>query len=414
MKKSVAIFICLFILTGNLFTVYANDEISEKYFEAAELYSDKNYEKCIESSKNLLNYDDSHMEAYYFIAMSAYRIGDYELAYQTLQSQLDKNPNNELALYNAACTASILGKEDECISFIRRLLTIDITNKSSIKNDSDFDNVRNNEDYKKLMEISVIFGGELVEFDVAPLIIDGRTLLPVRKVFECMGAEVTYDDITRTAIAKKDDTEIRITIDDKIAKVNGEDKELDVPAMILNGRTLVPVRFVSESLKAEVEWDGENEVVHVMMPMENGVVNLSEVQDVLEEKTVVSVVDSIFPEPYMMDSTEGCTMIIFKDDETLKLFSSLSYNDKLEYMKNMTYDNFALVVGCSSVYVKVVYDGKVYYQGVYNYENDEVSELKYYSKGKNENIVKQYKNSLNYKDFYSLPEEEKVTSQISD
>lgn len=414
MKKCVAILICLFVISSNIFTVSANEKISEKYFETAELYSKKNYEECIESSRDLLNYDDSHMEAYYFIAMSAYRMGDYEFAYQTLKSQLDKNPNNELALYNAACTASILGKEDESIDFIKRLLAIDITNKSSIKNDSDFDNIRDNEEYKKLMEISVVFGGELVEFDVAPLIIDGRTLLPVRKVFECMGAEVTYDDITRTAIAQKNETEIRITIDDKIAKVNGEDKELDVPAMVLNGRTLVPVRFVGESLNAEVEWDGENEVVHIMMPPEHGTVNLSAVETVLKEKMVVSVVDGIYPEPYMMESTEGCTMLIFKDDEALKLFADLSYEDKLEYLKNVTYDNYALVVGCSPVYVKVVYDGKVYYQGIYDYDLGGVHELEYYSNGKNENIVKQYKNSLNYKDFYLLPESEQTTSQIGD
>lgn len=414
MKKCVAILICLFVITSNIFTVSANEKISEKYFETAEFFSKKNYEECIKSSKELLNYDDSHMEAYYFIAMSAYRMGDYEFAYQTLISQLDKNPNNELALYNAACAASILGKEDESIDLIKRLLAIDITNKSSIKNDSDFDNIRDNEEYKKLMEISVVFGGELVEFDVAPLIIDGRTLLPVRKVFECLGAEVTYDDITRTAIAKKDETEIRITIDDKIAKVNGENKELDVPAVVINGRTLVPVRFVGESLKAEVEWDGENEVVYVMMPAEHGTTNLSEVEPALNEKVVISVVDGIYPEPYMMESTEGCTMIIFEDEETFSLFSNLSYNDKLEYMKNVTYDNYALVVGCSPVYVKVVYNGKVYYQGIYNYDKHEVSKLKYYSKGKTENIVKQYKNTLNYKDFYLLPESEQITSQIGD
>ncbi len=62
----------------------------------------------------------------------------------------------------------------------------------------------------------------------------------------------------------------------------------------------------------------------------------------------------------------------------------------------------------------VVYNGKVYYQGVYNYEKDEVSDLKYYSKGKIENIVKQYKHSLNYKDFYLLPDAEQITSTVSD
>lgn len=414
MKRIISIMFSLIIMLNSFVTAYAGEEISDKYFEAAELYASKDYEKCIEVAEELLTMDDSHMEAYYFIAMSAYRSGNYELAYQTLKSQLEKNPNNELALYNSACVASILEKNDECVDLIKRLLTLDITNKSSIKNDSDFDNIRNNDEYKKMMEISVIFGGEWVEFDVAPIVIDGRTLLPVRKVFECLGAEVTYDDVTKTAIAKKDDTEIRITIDEKVAKVNGEDKELDVPAMVLNGRTLVPVRFVGEALNAEVDWDGENEVVYVMMPINNGNMELADVQAVLDEKTAVSVVDGIFPEPYKMNSSEGCTMIIFKENEALKLFSDLSYSDKAEYMKNVAYENFALVIGCSTVYVNVVYDGKVYYSGVYDYVSNEVTDLKYYSKGKIENVVKQYKSSLNYKDFYMLPESEQITSTIGD
>lgn len=414
MKKCITVLVCLIAIISNISMVCANEEIREKYQEAAELYSKKNYEDCIEISKELLNYDDSHMKAHYFVAMSKYKLGDYESAYNTLQSQLEKNPNNELALYNAACTASILNKEDECIGLLKHLLTIDITRKSSIKDDSDFDNIRDNEEYKKLMEISVIFGGELVEFDVAPVIIDGRTLLPVRKVFECMGADVTYDDVTRTAIAKKDDTEIRITIDDKVAKVNGEVKELDVPAIVLNGRTLVPVRFVGEALKADVTWDSENEVVNVMIPPEHGTAELSEAEAVLNEKVVVSVVDGIFPEPYELNSKEGCTMLIFKDEDALKLFTDLSSEAKSEYLRNVAYDNFALVVGCSPVYVKVVYDGKVYYQGIYDYNSDKVSELKYYSNGKPANVVKQYKSSLNYKDFYLLPESEQTTSQIGD
>lgn len=413
MKRIIASIVCLFIIMG-AFTVYANDEIYNKYFATGELYYAKAYDECIKSAEELLKYDDSHMEAYYFLSMAAFRTGNYELAYQTFKRQLEKNPNNELALYNAACTASVMKKENESIDFIKRLLAIDITNKSSIKSDSDFDNIRNNAEYKRLMEISVVFGGELVQFDVAPLIVDGRTLLPVRKVFECMGAEVTYDDKTRTAIAKKDDTEIRIAIDNKIATVNGQQKELDVSAMIVEGRTLVPVRFVGEALNAKVDWDGTNRVVSVMMPAEHGTAPLSDVQSALETRQAVSVVDGIFPHPYTLMEKEGQTMIIFKDAGALKMFSSLAYNDKLEYMRKVAYDNFALVVGCSDVYVKVIYDGKTYYQGTYKYDDNKVSGLVYYSKGKPENVIKQYKSTMNYKDFYKLPVAEQITSKIGD
>lgn len=92
--------------------------------------------------------------------------------------------------------------------------------KSMIQKDSDFDKVRNNKKYKDLIEVSVILGGEMLSFDV-PLIINGRTLLPMRAVFECFGAEVIFDEETKTAIATKEDMKIEIPIDSEYVKVNG-------------------------------------------------------------------------------------------------------------------------------------------------------------------------------------------------
>lgn len=102
-----------------------------------------------------------------------------------------------------------------------------------------------------------------IETDSPPTIIDGRTLVPVRAIFEALGAEVSWDQATQTATGVKDDTTVAIQIGNKTAYVNGVAKTLDVPAQIINGRTMVPARFVSESLDATVYWNQETQSVRV-------------------------------------------------------------------------------------------------------------------------------------------------------
>lgn len=110
-------------------------------------------------------------------------------------------------------------------------------------------------------EIKVNVNGELVKFDVQPTIIDGRTLVPVRTIFEKLGLEVGWDDETRTVIGKNNGMEIKLPVGNKKATKNGLEIELDVPSSIIEGRTLVPVRFIAESLGAEVDWDEETKTV---------------------------------------------------------------------------------------------------------------------------------------------------------
>lgn len=97
---------------------------------------------------------------------------------------------------------------------------------------------------------------QLIKTDTPPTAVDGRILVPVRAIFEALGATVEWDNSTWTATGTKGDTVIVIHIGDTTAYVNGEAKTLDVPAQIINGRTMVPARFVSESLDCDVTWYG--------------------------------------------------------------------------------------------------------------------------------------------------------------
>lgn len=107
--------------------------------------------------------------------------------------------------------------------------------------------------------ISVLYDGKRIGFDQLPVIENGRTLVPLRAIFEKIGATVEWDGETQTVIAKSTEngTIIRLTIDSTTAIVNGVQVGLDVPAKIINGRTLVPVRFVSDCFGVGVDWNGD-------------------------------------------------------------------------------------------------------------------------------------------------------------
>ena len=109
--------------------------------------------------------------------------------------------------------------------------------------------------------ISVIYNGEKIGFDQNPIIENGRTLVPLRAIFETLGATVDWDGATQTVTATKDSTKISLAIDNTLASKNGENISLDVPAKIVNGRTLVPVRFIADCFGVRVDWDGNTRKV---------------------------------------------------------------------------------------------------------------------------------------------------------
>lgn len=103
----------------------------------------------------------------------------------------------------------------------------------------------------------------LVQTDTPPTIVDGRTLVPVRAIFEALGATVEWDGDTRTATGTRGDVTVSIQIDNTTAYINGEEKTLDVPAQLINDRTMVPARFISEALGCDVTWYQETQTAAV-------------------------------------------------------------------------------------------------------------------------------------------------------
>ena len=114
-------------------------------------------------------------------------------------------------------------------------------------------------------EPAVYLNGTQMTFDVNPFIEEDRTLVPMRAIFEAVGANVQWDEDDRTvhAIREKDGevSLVSLQIDSTTAFVNSAATELDVPAKIVGDRTFVPLRFVVESLGEKVEWDNDNYAV---------------------------------------------------------------------------------------------------------------------------------------------------------
>lgn len=113
----------------------------------------------------------------------------------------------------------------------------------------------------KDLAVGVELDGERITFDQDPILTSGRTLVPLRAIFEKLGAQVQWDDETQTVKATKGDTTITLTIDDVTAYKNDEVITLDVPAKIVNGRTLVPLRFISDCFDMDVQWNEEYQTV---------------------------------------------------------------------------------------------------------------------------------------------------------
>ncbi|WDM31170.1 hypothetical protein KCX80_08635 [Paenibacillus mucilaginosus] len=116
--------------------------------------------------------------------------------------------------------------------------------------------------------IHVFFGGQELQFtETQPVIKDGSTLVPFRKLFETLGFEVSWVDTgaAQQAVGTKDGLTIKLTINSSTASVNDQNVALEVPAQIVGGNTMVPLRFVAENSGYQVTYAKENHVATIQI-----------------------------------------------------------------------------------------------------------------------------------------------------
>src|SRR5690554_3906301 len=112
-------------------------------------------------------------------------------------------------------------------------------------------------------DISVMVDGSILDLTVRPMIINNRTVLPLRGLFEALNAKVDWASETKIITVTKEDIIIVLQIDNHYVNVNGEIKYIDVPAVIYGGSTFVPARFISETLGGTVEWVASERLVKI-------------------------------------------------------------------------------------------------------------------------------------------------------
>lgn len=209
-------------------------------------------------------------------------------------------------------------------------------------------------------EISAYVEGQKVSFDVPPQTINDRTMVPIRAIFEVMGATVNWDNATQTAICTKDNTVVKMTLNSKIEYINDVPYEMDVAPVIVDNRTLAPARYVAEAFGYFVNWDGNTKSVLIN--------KTSKIKDGTKDNPYEfgDKVSITFWDAYDFEATKAAGKYEFtlnklmspKDMETKFNDSSYSYDSNRWYLNgNIVLNDYVNDGVCS--FQDMMYDSKV-------------------------------------------------------
>lgn len=149
------------------------------------------------------------------------------------------------------------------------------------------------------------------------VIIDGRTMVPVRGIFEYMGYQVEWDNALKTAILKNDENSIILTNGATSFYVNGKAITPDVPQQIVNDRFMLPLRAVGEALNAQVDWDNVNKIAYVTQKEYLNELQALMGKDVTVEETTEATTQEINEQSDMQKTDiDGITIEVVDPDQS--------------------------------------------------------------------------------------------------
>jgi len=162
-------------------------------------------------------------------------------------------------------------------------------------------------------EITVTINNQPIAFaDQGPVIVDGRTLVPVAGVFQALGFTTQWDGDTRQVTITRGSDTIVVTIDSSTFTTNYINHNLDVPAQIINGRTMLPIATMLRSVGYEVSWDGESRTVAITFssqampePTPEPEPDVTEEADYAEAQEEVEEAEEVTPEPTISQALVG-------------------------------------------------------------------------------------------------------------
>jgi hypothetical protein len=183
--------------------------------------------------------------------------------------------------------------------------------------------------------IWVFINGEKINFSVNPIIENGTTLVQYRPIFEALGLKIEWDQETQTVTGYKDGLEIQLVIDKKSSLVNGESKELRLAPKIVNGDPLVPIRFVAESSGGEVIWDQKSSTIYVftdinkLLQYKVSMNDINSVRKLLEQGANPNIKDRNDETPLMIATRSGT-------EEMVKILLDAGANVNIKDGQNQT------------------------------------------------------------------------------
>ena len=181
--------------------------------------------------------------------------------------------------------------------------------------------------------ISVNLNGENIEFsNQAPVIVEGRTLIPLRGVFEKLGYEINWDNETKTAIFTKENTVVKVTVNSNSFTINDSSVNLDVPAQIVNGSMMLPLRAVGEATGLKVNWDNENKAVNIAS-YENNLETTEVTTETTTELTTEAVTSQNDTNEKELDAVRSAAKCIVNVYSVLSLCNSFNESESYNIYK---------------------------------------------------------------------------------
>lgn len=186
-----------------------------------------------------------------------------------------------LSKYDTKLTAEMkteleaIVEKDDALSAVATYLEKNgsVTDAVYVQKEAVLADIKNINAYKKLGKlydkmgkkgIKLYVNGEEPVSTTAPIIREGKTLVPFRAISEALNADVSWNKVERSVTVTRDGITVKLFIDSKTAYVDGKKLTLDVPAGIVKGSTVIPIRFVSEALDAAVIWEAETKSVVII------------------------------------------------------------------------------------------------------------------------------------------------------
>ncbi len=198
---------------------------------------------------------------------------------------------------------------------------------------------------KATNEIEVYIDGSQVSFQPGPRQEKGVTLVPMRSLFQALGADISWNEQTQTVVAKKNSTVITIKIGSINAVVNGETTKLDIPAKVIGGTTMVPLRFVSEALGAQIKWDNASRTIHITS---------LEAQQASQEAS----------------KAEGWQIVAFNDDKVLMIETDRSQGSGVVIGPKLVLTNYHVMSSAKSATVYTMDGKKLKVEGIVAYDEE--------------------------------------------